>query len=42
MKLTSSAFADGGEIPTQYTCEGADLTPPLEWVTSRPARKAWH
>jgi Raf kinase inhibitor-like YbhB/YbcL family protein len=27
--LRSPAFTDGGEIPTQYTCEGADRSPPL-------------
>jgi len=31
MKLESSAFAEGGSIPRQYTCEGADLSPPLSW-----------
>ena len=31
MKLTSSAFVDGGEIPPRYTCEGADIAPPIEW-----------
>ena len=30
--LTSSAFAHGGEIPTLYTCEGADISPPLAWT----------
>jgi Raf kinase inhibitor-like YbhB/YbcL family protein len=29
--LTSSAFAEGGEIPTRYTCEGQDVSPPLAW-----------
>jgi Raf kinase inhibitor-like YbhB/YbcL family protein len=29
LTIRSPAFADGGEIPTQYTCEGADLSPPL-------------
>ena len=31
VKLTSSAFAPGGEIPSRYTCEGEDLSPPLAW-----------
>lgn len=33
MALTfkSTAFADGGEIPSQYTCEGKDISPPLSW-----------
>ena len=29
--LTSPAFAAGGEIPTRYTCEGDDISPPLAW-----------
>jgi Raf kinase inhibitor-like YbhB/YbcL family protein len=29
MRLTSSAFRDGDEIPTKYTCEGIDVSPPL-------------
>jgi hypothetical protein len=29
--LKSSAFADGGEIPERFTCEGADLSPDLAW-----------
>jgi hypothetical protein len=31
MRLTSTAFTDGSEIPTKYTCEGADVSPPLAW-----------
>jgi len=29
--LTSSAFAEGQEIPVRYTCEGEDVSPPLAW-----------
>src|SRR5437762_3252154 len=29
--LSSPAFADNGAIPKQYTCEGADISPPLNW-----------
>lgn len=29
--LTSPAFAEGGEIPRRYTCEGDDVPPPLQW-----------
>ena len=29
--LTSSAFSDGGEIPTRFTCEGEDVSPDLSW-----------
>ena len=31
LTLTSSAFADNGEIPARYTCEGQDLSPELAW-----------
>ncbi len=31
LKFSSTAFADGGEIPSKYTCEGSDISPPLEW-----------
>jgi Raf kinase inhibitor-like YbhB/YbcL family protein len=31
MKLTSSAFADGESIPARYTCDGANVSPPLAW-----------
>ena len=29
--LTSLAFAHLAEIPTQYTCQGANTSPPLAW-----------
>lgn len=29
--LTSPAFADNGAIPKRYTCEDADVSPPLNW-----------
>jgi Raf kinase inhibitor-like YbhB/YbcL family protein len=31
MRLSSSAFAHGQEIPQRHTCEGSDLSPPLSW-----------
>jgi len=31
MKIESPAFADGGEIPRQYTCDGTDHSPALHW-----------
>lgn len=31
LKIESSAFADQGEIPRKYTCDGDDLSPPLRW-----------
>lgn len=29
--ITSPAFADGGAIPLQYTCQGDDSSPELAW-----------
>lgn len=29
--MRSSAFADGSAIPRRFTCEGDDISPPLEW-----------
>jgi Raf kinase inhibitor-like YbhB/YbcL family protein len=31
MLIRSPAFSDGAEIPRLYTCEGEDVSPPLEW-----------
>ena len=30
-KLVSSAFEEGGAIPKLHSCEGADVSPSLEW-----------
>ena len=31
LTLTSRAFADNGEIPSRYTCDGEDTSPDLHW-----------
>ena len=31
IKLTSPAFEDAGLIPAKYTCDGADVSLPLQW-----------
>jgi hypothetical protein len=31
LTISSPAFADGDPIPTQYTCKGANIAPPLVW-----------
>ena len=38
--LSSSAFAHQGAIPGKYTCEGADLSPPLSWSGLPPGTKS--
>lgn len=32
LTISSTAFANLGEIPRQYTCEGDDRSPPLAWT----------
>jgi Raf kinase inhibitor-like YbhB/YbcL family protein len=32
LKVTSSAFESGQDIPVSFTCEGADSSPPLKWT----------
>ncbi len=29
--LTSTVFAQGESIPVRYTCDGEDISPPLQW-----------
>ncbi len=36
MKITSSAFQEGGNIPSRFTCDGSDTSPPLQ-ITGVPA-----
>ena len=31
IKISSSAFEDGGLIPPEYTCDGQGISPPLQW-----------
>jgi Raf kinase inhibitor-like YbhB/YbcL family protein len=31
-QMTSAAFAQGGVIPRQYTCDAQDISPPLQWA----------
>ncbi len=39
--LKSSAFAANGAIPKQYTCEGADISPPLNWSGAPSGTKSF-
>jgi Raf kinase inhibitor-like YbhB/YbcL family protein len=36
MKITSSAFQEGGNIPSKFTCDGGDTSPPLQ-ITDVPS-----
>lgn len=31
LRITSAAFKEGQRIPRGYTCDGANVSPPLEW-----------
>ncbi|HFD86589.1 MAG TPA: YbhB/YbcL family Raf kinase inhibitor-like protein [Gammaproteobacteria bacterium] len=30
--ITSTAFSEGNEIPSEYTCDGKDISPSLSWT----------
>ena len=32
MQIKSEAFEDGGMIPVKFTCEGPNVSPPLEFI----------
>ena len=36
IRLSSPAFAEAATVPRQYTCDGADLAPPLDWADLPP------
>jgi hypothetical protein len=36
MKITSSALQNGGNIPSKFTCDGSDTSPPLQ-ITGVPS-----
>src|SRR5262245_38529708 len=41
LDVTSPAFAANAEIPTDYTCEGADAAPPLAWSGAPAGTKSF-
>jgi Raf kinase inhibitor-like YbhB/YbcL family protein len=40
-RLESPAFAEGGTIPRLHSCEGADLSPALEWSGEPEGTKSY-
>ncbi len=40
IKVTSSAFDNGGNIPAEYTCEGKGVAPPISWSTVPPQTRS--
>jgi len=41
MRLISPAFAEGAPIPERYTCDGANVSPPLEWGEAPAGTRAF-
>ena len=40
MQVTSPAFEDGQPIPAEYTCEGEDISPPINLSTPPPQTRS--
>ncbi len=36
LSIRSAAFVNGGEIPARHTCQGRDVSPPLDWSAAPP------
>ena len=41
LTLISTAYTHEGDIPTRYTCEGDDVSPPLHWQGAPPGTKSF-
>ena len=41
IQITSAAFADGQTIPAKYTCDGSDISPPLQWTNAPASAKSF-
>ena len=39
-RLVSTAFSEGGEIPTRFTCDDEDVSPDLTWEGAPPTTGA--
>ena len=41
MNVSSSAFNEGQMIPSKYTCDGQDISPPLAWDNAPGGTKSF-
>jgi Phosphatidylethanolamine-binding protein len=39
-RISSPAFADGQRVPTKYTADGDDISPPLDWSDAPTGAKS--
>lgn len=40
LKVESTAFAEAQDIPTRFTCDGDDVSPPLSWSEPPPGTQS--
>lgn len=40
-RITSRAFKEGEMIPIHNTCDGEDISPPLDWAEAPPGTKSF-
>jgi Raf kinase inhibitor-like YbhB/YbcL family protein len=41
IRVTSSAFSQGGNIPSKYSCDGNDISPPISWSKGPDGTKSY-
>lgn len=41
LQCRSPGLESGGPIPDRYTCEGDNISPPLQWTGAPPGTAAW-
>lgn len=41
LTISSPSFTNGGTIPKKFTCDGADVSPPLTWTDPPAGTKAF-
>ncbi|MGH6877549.1 MAG: YbhB/YbcL family Raf kinase inhibitor-like protein [Rhizomicrobium sp.] len=40
-QISSTAYVDGGTLPARFTCDGADISPPLTWSGAPSGTKSF-
>ena len=41
MRLASPAFPDGGVVPRRFTCDGENVSPPMQWRGAPPETRSF-